>query len=145
MAPGPPQKHLPWHLPPTGTCHASVSTCHASASTRHASASTRHGSASTRHGHKPVACAMAFATKHLPWHLPCKRQHLPCKRQHTPQCLPWFAAHATKKHTPARKRLPKRLPKRSREWGGGNLWGTSTPRNREGCVATNPLTLSSIT
>ena len=27
--------------------------------------------------------------------------------EHTPQCLPWSAAHATKKHTPAIKRLPK--------------------------------------
>jgi hypothetical protein len=80
------QWRVPWRLLQS-TCHG---TCHASAGTCHASASTRHA-------HKPLACAMAFAA------------------EHTPQCLPWFAAHATKTHTPARKRLPKRLPKRSRE------------------------------
>jgi hypothetical protein len=80
------QWRVPWRLLQS-TCHG---TCHASTGTCHASASTRHA-------HKPLACAMA------------------CAAEHTPQCLPWSAAHATKKHTPAIKRVPKRVPKRLRE------------------------------
>ena len=99
------------------TCHVQ-STCHASTSTRHASASTRHASASTRHAHKPLACAMAFAA------------------EHTPQCLPWSAAHATKKHTPAIKRVPKRVPKRLRECRSAICLDISL-RGRSALVASN--------